>query len=103
MYNFLNLLITALIGTSIIVNGINLNPEDILAKTKVVVNETNLHQLRNALEIYYLDNHYYPITDSSSEMILDLVDAGYLQSVPRNSDIFYYQSLAQGQTYTLSI
>ncbi len=103
MNSILSFLIVSLIGTVVMVNGVTLNTQDIINETKLVVNNTNLHQITTALEIYYLNKGYYPTENNSAMMFATLKLSGYLTTLPKNIESFYYQSLSNNQDYILEL
>ncbi len=103
MKSILSFLIASLIGTTIVVNGVAVNSQDLIEEARQVVAGANLHQIRTALEVYYLDKNSYPQADNSAMMFEILRNAGYLITLPQNASSFDYQSLDNGQDYILSL
>jgi len=101
MNSILSFLIALLISTTVIVNGVTLNTEDILNETKSVVNSANLHQITTALEVYCLNEGHYPIANNSAMMFTALKVSRYLITLPENAENFYYEPLNNGQDYVL--
>jgi hypothetical protein len=102
MRSYLSFLIASLIGATVIVNGVSLRAEDILKETKSVVDETNIHQIETALEIYYINKGYYPNVINKEDMLAELSSAGHLSRVPNNLLMFSYNAINQGETYDLN-
>ena len=102
MRSILSFLIASLIGATVIINGVSLRAEDIMEETKSVVDETNIHQIRTALEVYYINKGYYPLVSSSLDMVAELSSAGYLKRVPNNLVVFSYNAIDQGEAYDLN-
>jgi len=103
MQSLITILIALSIGSAILVNGVNLNTKDIVDTTKIVVNQTNLHQLKTALELYYLDYNKYPLANDSAALIDTLTEKGYLEDNTLEANIFNYTALKDGQNYDLEI
>ena len=78
----LEMLMTALIGSVIVINGPALRSEDIIASAQSAANGANIHQLATALEVY---------------------DAGYIRNKPLNPEAFKYELKSGGQDYNLSV
>ncbi len=102
MNTIISTLSALLIGSVLVINGANINAEDILADAVSVVNEANVHQLATALEMYYLRNDSYPIASDGTTMINTLYNDGVVTRLPMDSSIFDYQS-TDGQNYTLEL
>jgi len=102
MNSILSFLISALIGTTVIVNGVALSSEEILNETKGVVDEANIHQIETALEVYYINKSHYPLVSSGDDMLAELLSTGYLRRVSDNIATFSYDATNQGETYSLS-
>jgi len=101
MNSILSFLIASLIGAAIVVNGVTLNTHDIINETKSVVNNTNLHQITTAIEVYYLNKGHYPTANNSAMMFTALKLSRYLITLPENAESFYYEPLNDGQDYIL--
>lgn len=103
----LEMLITALIGSIIVVNGPALHSEDIIKSAQSAVNGANIHQLVTVLEVYYSDHNEYPAviagTAGGASMINALYDAGYIRNKPNNPEAFSYELKNNGQDYKLSV
>lgn len=94
------MLITSLIGGTIMVNGVLLKAEDIIASAESAANAANVHQIDTALELYYSDHNNYPQVADASAMIDELYDEGYIRSKPLDSTVFEYSAKAGGQDYS---
>lgn len=103
MSNLLGGLLVSLIGTTIILNGASLDVANILDTTKEVVSETNLHQIRTAMELYYLEEGNYPRVNSGGEAIDLLAGKGYLKDKPASFSKYEYSSISKGKDYELNI
>lgn len=97
----LKTLLISLGGWSILTGGLSLNIGDILNETRLTVNTANLHQLAVALELYYLDHNYYPLTNESNELFIQLKP--YLKNPPTGTEAYVYQVLNRGQEYQLNL
>jgi len=80
-----------------------LEVDDILANALNAANSTNVHQFATALELYYSDHNYYPLTQSGPEMISLLYSENYIKSLPFDTSMFNYQPLENGQDYQLKL
>ena len=103
----LEVVITTLIGSIVVVNGRALHSEDIIKRAQSAANGANIHQLATALEVYYSDHEAYPpvppgAADGAS-MIQALYDAGYIRNKPNNPEAFRYELKSDGQDFTLSV
>lgn len=105
MKTILSTLMAILIGSTVVVGGADLSVEDILNTTKTVVNQTNIHQLRTALELYYADQGKYPDSQNGKELVEDLEQGGYINvtSEPVDASLFSYKVDEHGQDYSLSL
>lgn len=100
----LEMLITLLIGSTIVVNGITVNAEDIISDARQAANGANVHQLQTALALYYFDRSEYPDVTGGDALAGALTSAGYIQpSDTFDSSPFDYATKDGGQDYTLSI
>lgn len=99
----LSFLIASLIGTTIIVNGVTLNAQDVLSETKKSVSGVNLHQIKTALELYYFDHNIYPPADSGEALFCLLREQGYIEGMAFDETIFNYDRGLDGQDYHLSV
>ncbi|MBI3442734.1 MAG: hypothetical protein HY007_03120 [Candidatus Sungbacteria bacterium] len=98
----LQMLITSLIGGTIMVNGVLLKADDLIASAKSATNTANVHQIDTALELYYSDHNAYPQAADASGMIDELYDDGYIRSKPLDETVFKYSTKANGQDYTFT-
>ena len=102
----LEMLMTALIGSVIVINGPALRSEDIVASAQSAANGANIHQLATALEVYYSDHDAYPQvsagTPGGASMIDALYDAGYIRNKPNNPEAFRYELKSNGD-YLLEV
>lgn len=97
------MLMTALIGSVIVINGPMLLSEDIMKSAQSAANGANIHQLATALEVYYADHNAYPHASGGASMISALYDAGYIRNKPNNPEAFSYELKSDGQDYKLSV
>ena len=101
MNSLLSFLIALLIGSTVIVNGVSLNAEDIIGETQRIVDETNIHQIRTALEIYYINHNHYPNVFNKDDMLTELLSNHYLYKISDNLINFSYSVDNQGESYDL--
>jgi len=100
----LEMVITLLIGGTILVGGITAHAEDIIKSARSAANGANLHQLQTALALYYSDNSAYPAVSGGDALAGALTSAGYIQpSESFDSSPFDYKAKGSGQDYTLSV
>ena len=97
----LKIILSLIVGTTILVGAVAVNIDDIIADTKIVVNSANLRQLATALELYYSDNEHYPLVIGGDALIKEL--ASYLRNKPLDNSVFNYEALNNGQDYDLSL
>lgn len=97
------MLVTSLIGGTIMVNGVLLKADDIIASATSAANTANVHQFATVLELYYSDHNSYPQVTGGPAMIDELYDEGYLRSKPLDSTVFEYSAKAGGQDYSLTV
>lgn len=100
----LEMIITMLIGGTVLVGGITVHAEDIIKSARSAANGANLHQLQTALALYYFDHSAYPDVTGGAALAGALTSAGYIQpSDTFDSSPFNYASKNGAQNYTLSI
>lgn len=97
------MLITSLIGSTILVNGNILKAEDAINSAEAAANAANVHQLATALELYYSDHNAYPETVDGFGMIEELYAKDYIRSKPLDPDVFHYTVKDGGQDYSLTL
>ena len=96
-------LITAVMGSVLVVNGASINVTDILDSTWTVTNQANIHQIATVLEIYYLDHGNYPEAVSGEELVKTLYDENYIKTKLVNPEAFEYIQTQNGNDYSLKI
>lgn len=100
----LEMVITLLIGSTVLVGGITVHAEDIIKSARSAANGANVHQLQTALALYYSDHSEYPDVTGGDALAGALTGAGYIQpSDTFDSSPFDYATKDGGQDYTLSI
>ena len=77
--------------------------EEIFSDTSVAANAMNVHQLRIALESYYLDHGAYPVAANSGELIDILLDDEHIENKPLDVDVIDYELISDGQDYELEV
>jgi len=103
MNKLLQTTISLLISSIVMINGISVRTDDIVAKTNAAVNNANLHQIATALELYYSNHDYYPKTQSGEELVILLVKEGYIMNQPSDVSTFEYVAVSNGQDYRLAL
>lgn len=99
----LSMIIPALIGSVIMVNGVAIKSEDAIASAKVAANQMNIHQLDNALELYYSDHDAYPAVEGGEALTELLMEDGYIRNKPLEPNTIIYEPTAGNQNYKLSL
>jgi len=87
-------------GLVLIAGVLSFNTDNILNDTKTAANSANIHQLAIALEMYYSDHDYYPMTAADDRLLTELEP--YLRNKPAGLENLIYQPTADGQNYNLS-
>lgn len=103
MSNFLGTVISLVLGTVIMVNGVSTKTDDIIAAAKLAANQANVHQFETALELYYLDHGSYPGVSGGAALVSELKNDGYVTGTPLDPTVFTYTPKDGGQSYTLSL
>lgn len=99
----LSSIISVILGSVLMVNGVLVHTDDIIAQAKASVNGANVHQLATVLELYYSDHDTYPKVSGGKALVDTLETEGYLRSRPLDADVFKYEPKADGQDYSLSL
>ncbi|MDP3996158.1 MAG: type II secretion system protein GspG [bacterium] len=99
----LQLIISSIIGTTFIVNGVVLKTDDILAAATESVNGANIHQIATVLEMYYMDNGEYPAVSGGEELIDLFEKESRIRNRPLDPNVFSYHITENGQDYKLEI
>lgn len=103
MKYLLGAILISLAGSVVVVGGNDLDVASIFDTTKEVASEANLHQVRTALEIYYLEEGHYPKTNSGENLIELLYNNDYISDKPAPFTSFDYKAVNSGQDYTLEL
>jgi hypothetical protein len=103
MTKTLAMIIPALIGSVIVVNGVMIKGEDAVAAAKVAANQMNIHQLDNALELYYSDHDSYPAVEGGEALTRLLLEDGYIRNQPAEPDAINYKPKNNNQDYSLTL
>lgn len=99
----LSMLVTGIVGSVIMVNGVAFNASDILASATQAVNNANLQQVATVLELYYMDHDQYPDTMVGEELFDLFQSGGYIKNRPIDPNVFQYEAVQAGQDYTLRL
>lgn len=99
----LQMIISTLIGSVVVVNGVALNSEDVINTAKDTVNQANIHQIATVLELYYLNHDQYPVVEGGEELINLFEEEKLIRNRPLDANVFHYTTLANGQDYDLSV
>ncbi len=103
MNTAINALISIVLGSTLMINGVAVDANQLIDDTKTVVNQANVHQLVTALEIYYLDHNAYPNVSTGTELIDTLQDERIIRNRPLDPEVFEYTVLRNGQDFDLTI
>lgn len=103
MTKMLAMIVPALIGSVIMVNGVSIKSEDAIAAAHLAANQMNIHQLDNALEFYYEDHDAYPAVYGGEALSDLLMDDGYIRNKPLQSEKIIYEPTAGNQNYKLGL
>lgn len=97
------MIISLLIGSVVVINGVAMDSETIINDAKDTVNQANVHQIATVLEIYYLDHDAYPSVEGG-EALFDLFEEERLvRNRPLDASVFHYTALKNGQDYELEV
>ena len=99
----LEAIITALIGSSLVVGGVVLHADDAINSAKSAVNAANVHQFATVLELYYDDHQTYPRVSGGEPLVRELFQGGYIRSKPLDASVFRYEPRDGGQDYSLTL
>ena len=97
------MLISTLIGSTVIVGGISLSSQDIVNSAQSATNSVNIHQIATVLELYYSDHQRYPNATNAEKLIDELVKQDYVRTRPIDESVFHYTSKSNGQDYSLTL
>ena len=103
MTQLLSSLITTLLGSVLLINGVLVNTDDVINQAKASVNSANVHQLATVMEIYYMDHDTYPNVSGGEALINTLESEGYIRNRPLDPKVFAYESKSNGQDYSLAL
>ena len=103
MTQLLSTIISAFLGSVLLVNGVLLHTDDIINQAKASVNGANVHQLATVMEIYYMDHNTYPNVSGGEALVNTLESEGYLRSRPLDANVFKYEAKNNGQDYSLAL
>jgi len=96
----LKTIFASLVGLTLTIGGLSINVGDILNDTKTAANSANIYQLTTALEMYYSEHDYYPMTRVNDQLLAEL--GPYLRNKPSGLEDLIYRPSADGQDYELS-
>ncbi len=103
MTQLLSSIIATVLGSVLLVNGVLIHTDDIIAQAKASVNGANVHQLATVVELYYSDHNSYPKVVGGEALIDTLESEGYIQSRPLDPKVFQYEPKNDGQDYSLKL
>jgi hypothetical protein len=85
------------------IGNVVVDTDKVLASAWEASNLANRHQIRTALELYYLDNNEYPESKNASELFDELYKKGYIEGKPVNPEAFEYKIENPYQSYKFNI
>ena len=103
MNTSLSSILSLLVGTVFVVNGLTANTDKILSDAKNAVNQANVHQFATVLEIYYLDHNEYPDVRGGEALVELLSRDNYIMNRPLDPSVFDYEPKNNAQDYTLRL
>ena len=103
MTQLLSTILATLLGSVILINGVFVNTDDIIAQAKASVNGANVHQLATVIELYYSDHDSYPTVSGGEALIETLESEGYIRNKPLDPKVFNYEPKQNGQEYSLKL
>lgn len=96
-------LISIVMGSVLVVNGVGVSSDEIISEAKLVANQANVHQIATVLELYHLNNDEYPNVADGEALINLLEKEDYIRNRPLDPKVFDYSATANGQQYTLKL
>ena len=103
MAKILLMILPVIAGSVIMVNGVTLKSDDMIASAKVAANQVNIHQFDNVLELYYLDHNQYPAVSGGEALSELLFEDGYIRNKPLDSSVIDYEPKSGNQDYYLGM
>lgn len=103
MRYLLGAILISLAGSVVVVSGTSMDVASIFNTSKQVASEANLHQIRTALKVYYLEQGHYPKVNLGDELIDLLESKSYISDKPGEFTDFEYAVLGGGWDYELSL
>lgn len=103
MNTILATLFATIAGTTLIINGLSVNVNDILANARRVVDQANVYQFSTALELYYSDHDTYPNVSDGTALVELLESEKYIRNRPLDPSVYQYQLLDNGSDYSLTL
>src|SRR3989338_344015 len=103
MTQLLSTIISVVLGSFIVINGVLVHTDDIVNQAKASVNGANVHQLATVIELYYSDHDSYPNVSGGEALIETLESEGYIRNRPLDPKVFQYEPKRNGQDYSLKL
>ncbi len=97
------MIISAVLGSVLLVNGVLVHTDDILNQAKASANGANVHQLATVIELYYSAHNSYPNVSGGEALIDTLESDGYIRNRPLDPKVFNYEPKQNGQDYSLTL
>ena len=85
------------------VNGVSVKSDDLIASAKVAANQMNVHQLDNAIELYYSDHDEYPPVNGGEALANLLLEENYIRNKPLDPSVLKYETRSNNQDYFLGL
>ena len=104
----IELLLAGSVAT-LIIGGVSVNIEDILAQAYNAQRAANVRQLATALQMYHLNNSSYPQVSGSnsqerwSQLMKELKNNDCLATFPTNPEKYDYKDFNSSQNYILRV
>ncbi|KKU25535.1 MAG: hypothetical protein UX37_C0019G0001 [Microgenomates group bacterium GW2011_GWA2_46_16] len=103
MTQLLSTIISVVLGSFIVINGVLVHTDDIVNQAKASVNGANVHQLATVIELYYSDHNFYPNVSGGEALINTLESDGYIRNRPLEPNVFQYEIKNGGEDYLLKL
>lgn len=96
-------ILPTILGLTIMINGQFIKTDDIIASAWMAHHQVNTHEVRTALELYYLNNGNYPNVNTSSELFEILYDKEYISGIPPKPESYTYENIPEKDSYKFYI
>jgi len=103
MANSFASLLALIIGSVLVLGGVSVRSEDVVADATSAANQANIHQLATVVELYYSDHGTYPDVSGGEELIELLEREEYIRNRPLDPKVFIYEPKNNAQDYRLAL